>query len=73
MEDKEGQAPSGAERKPYIPKPPGRADLDQVSQEQGLITDEWAEPGAGEAATGPTPGTDSGATPSGATPDKTAP
>ena len=57
MQDQEeqGQAPSGAERKPYIPKPPSRADLDQVSQEQALITDEWAEPGAGDAAAGATP------------------
>lgn len=44
MQDKEKEAPSGAERRPYIPKPPSQADLDQVSQEQALITDEWAEP-----------------------------
>lgn len=34
----------------YIPKPPSQADIDQVSQDQALITDEWAdgdEPGAG--------------------------
>lgn len=33
----------------YIPKPPSQADLDQVSQDQALITDEWAgerKPGA---------------------------
>ena len=27
----------------YIPKPPSQADIDQVSQDQALITDEWAE------------------------------
>ena len=44
MQDKETEAPSGADRTPYIPKPPTKADLDQVSREQALITDEWAEP-----------------------------
>lgn len=67
MQDKEGEAPSGAERKPYIPKPPSRADLDQVSQEQGLITDEWAEPGSGDTASGASSGG------SGATPGESAP
>ncbi len=27
----------------YIPKPPSPADLDEVSQDQALITDEWAD------------------------------
>lgn len=27
----------------YIPKPPGKADLDEVSRDQALITDEWAD------------------------------
>jgi len=26
----------------YMPKPPNPADVDVVSQDQGLITDEWA-------------------------------
>ena len=34
----------------YIPKPPSRADLDQVSQDQALITDEWGD--GGEAGAG---------------------
>ena len=28
---------------PRIPRPPSQADLDQVSEAQGLIADEWAE------------------------------
>ena len=35
----------------YIPKPPSKADIDQVSQDQALITDEWADDEAGVAAT----------------------
>lgn len=27
-----------------IPAPPSREDLDQVSREQALISDEWADP-----------------------------
>ena len=27
----------------YIPKPPSPAELDQVSRDQALITDEWAD------------------------------
>ena len=27
----------------YIPKPPSKADLDEVSRDQALITDEWAD------------------------------
>ena len=34
----------------YIPKPPSQADLDQVSQDQALITDEWADGGEPDAA-----------------------
>lgn len=29
-------------RTPAVPKPPRREDVDQVSREQALITDEWA-------------------------------
>ena len=38
--------------KPHVPAPPSKEDVDQVSREQGLITDEWAdaEPGAPPAA-----------------------
>ncbi len=34
-------------RKPYISPPPSKEDVDQVSRDQALITDEWAP--------GPTP------------------
>lgn len=27
---------------PGVPKPPSKADLDQISKDQALITDEWA-------------------------------
>ena len=39
----------------YIPKPPSQADLDQVSQDQALITDEWADGGDAGAGPGSTP------------------
>ena len=36
-----------AEQEPYIPKPPTREQLKEISQDQALITDEWVgeEPG----------------------------
>ena len=35
-------------RDTYIPKPPSKEEVDQVSREQGMISDEWAgEPPAG--------------------------
>ena len=27
----------------YIPKPPSKEDVDEVSADQALITDEWAD------------------------------
>lgn len=27
----------------YIPKPPSKEDIDEVSEDQALITDEWAD------------------------------
>ncbi len=27
---------------PGVPKPPSKAELDQISKDQALITDEWA-------------------------------
>lgn len=30
-------------RRPVIQKPPSREELDQVSREQGMLTDEWAD------------------------------
>lgn len=39
-----------------IPRPPSEAALDKVSEEQGMITDEWSgEPGDGSPGTGPSP------------------
>lgn len=37
----------------YIPKPPNKAELDQLSQDQALITDEWADGDGAEAPSGP--------------------
>ena len=36
--------PTGAENDlpPGVPKGPSKADLDQISKDQALITDEWA-------------------------------
>lgn len=28
---------------PHIPRPPSQADIDLVSSQQGMVTDEWAE------------------------------
>ncbi len=39
----------------YIPKPPSRADLDQVSRDQALITDEWGDGDEASAAADPVP------------------
>ena len=35
--DDKGEAP----RDTYIPKPPSKEEVDQVSREQGMISDEW--------------------------------
>jgi hypothetical protein len=54
-------APPEAEpgpRRGYIPHPPSQAELDQISRDQALITDEWA----GDTP-GPTPGTSPGKEP----------
>jgi hypothetical protein len=37
-------------RQTYMPKPPSKEEVDQVSREQGMISDEWTgEPSASEA------------------------
>ena len=41
-------------REPYVPKPPSREDLERISQEQALITDEWTGEGP-EKPPGPAP------------------
>ena len=39
-----------APRQTYMPKPPSKEELDQVSREQGMIADDWTgEPSAAEA------------------------
>lgn len=39
--------PAPPERKPYISQPPSQQDVEAVSNDQGMITDEWApQPGA---------------------------
>lgn len=36
-------------RDTYMPKPPSKQEVDQVSREQGMIADEWTgEPSAAE-------------------------
>lgn len=49
---------SGPDRKPVIPRPPSPADLEQISRDQALITDEWTgdQPPAGEPEDKPTGG-----------------
>ena len=32
-------------REPVIPKPPSREDLEEISREQALITDDWTGEG----------------------------
>lgn len=37
-------------RETYMPKPPSKEEVDQVSREQGMIADDWTgEPSASEA------------------------
>ncbi len=53
-------------RQTYMPKPPSKEEVDQVSREQGMIADEWTgEPSAAEAgqAAGEGTGSPEGATP----------
>ncbi len=46
----DGAAPP---RQTYMPKPPSKEEVDQVSREQGMIADEWTgEPSAAEAEQG---------------------
>ncbi len=35
--------PAGTGRSPgYIPRPPSKEEVDRISEQQGMITDEWA-------------------------------
>jgi len=57
-----------APRQTYMPKPPSKAEVDQVSREQGMISDEWAsgpttaegDTGAADGAGSETPAKSSG-------------
>ena len=46
-EKPQGDAAGGQTKAGYIPRPPSQADVDQVSSQQGMITDEWSEGTAG--------------------------
>jgi hypothetical protein len=48
-EDKNDDAPP---RQTYMPKPPSKEEVDQVSREQGMISDEWTGEPSAEPATG---------------------
>lgn len=37
-----GEAGAPPPRQGYISRPPSQADIDRVSEAQGMITDEWA-------------------------------
>ena len=39
--DNNGGGGGGTPRDTYIPKPPSKEEVDQVSREQGMISDEW--------------------------------
>lgn len=41
----EGDDDNSAGRDPGVPRPPSREDLDRISADQALITDEWADEG----------------------------
>jgi hypothetical protein len=46
-DDDDGAPPP---RQTYMPKPPSKEEVDQVSREQGMIADDWTgEPSASEA------------------------
>lgn len=46
-------ADAGARRQPRVPRPPTREELDEISRDQALITDEWGEEKPSGAATEP--------------------
>ncbi|HEX8373690.1 MAG TPA: hypothetical protein VF606_00740 [Geminicoccaceae bacterium] len=52
-QEAEGDAPAG--RQPRIPRPPTREELDEISRDQALITDEWGDeaPAGGDSAERP--------------------
>jgi len=46
MGEKDTDRDEGKPRQGYIPHPPSKADIDRVSGQQGMITDEWTGPQA---------------------------
>ena len=47
--EKNDDAAGAPPRDTYMPKPPSKEEVDQVSREQGMISDEWTgEPSAAE-------------------------
>ncbi|MBD0272883.1 MAG: hypothetical protein ICV73_13260 [Acetobacteraceae bacterium] len=40
-EDGKDGAPPAEPRRTYMPKPPSKEEVDQVSREQAMVTDEW--------------------------------
>ena len=49
MAGEKDDAPVPPPRQTYMPKPPSKEEVDQVSREQGMIADEWTgEPSAAE-------------------------
>jgi hypothetical protein len=54
----EDQDDGATPRQTYMPKPPSKEEVDQVSREQAMISDEWtgepsAEPSTGGGAAAP--------------------
>ena len=41
----EAEDDASAERQPRIPRPPTREELDEISRDQALISDEWGDAG----------------------------
>ena len=55
-DDKTGNPPPGQPRETYIPKPPSKEEVDQVSREQAMVTDDWTgEPAPGDGSGNETP------------------
>ena len=49
MAGEKDDAPPPPPRQTYMPKPPSKEEVEQVSREQGMIADDWTgEPSAAE-------------------------
>ena len=58
-DEKGGGGDDAPPRRTYMPKPPSKEEVDQVSREQGMVTDDWTgEPPAGGDAEGKAGGGD---------------